>query len=114
MAPVQCKIKSGWGYTVSCQDRTIQKASGSTGLTMSIMCIEITAITEALKWLVTNQYKQATCLTDSMNLCVSQLVTGCTDAYECWYQYKANYVYMYAHVHRYCITTEDRRTKKEQ
>ena len=62
---VQRGVKSGWAFTASCQGRCKQERAGATGLTTSSMCMEVKAITEALKWLSSSGEEYATFLTDS-------------------------------------------------
>lgn len=80
---VQRGIKSGWGYTAARRGMTVREASGATGLTTSSMCMEIKAITEALKWLGDNQHNQATFLTDSMST-LDKIQTG--SLYADWFK----------------------------
>ena len=64
---VQRGTKSGWAFTASRQGVTKQESAGATGLTTSSMCMEVKAITEALKWLSSSKEQSATFLTDSMS-----------------------------------------------
>ena len=60
--------RSGWGFSASRHYITLKEGSGATNLTTSSMCVEIKAITEALKWLCsTEEHQYATILTDSMS-----------------------------------------------
>ena len=64
---VQRGTKSGWAFTAFRQGVTKQESAGATGLTTSSMCMEVKAITEALKWLSSSKEQSATFLTDSMS-----------------------------------------------
>ena len=60
--------RSGWGFSAARHYITLKEGSGATNLTTSSMCVEIKAITEALKWLCsTEEHQYATILTDSMS-----------------------------------------------
>ena len=60
--------RSGWAYSAARHYITLHEGSGATNLTTSSMCVEIKAITEALKWLCsTEDHQYATVLTDSMS-----------------------------------------------
>jgi len=64
---VQRGTKSGWAFTASRQGVTKLEGAGATELTTSSMCMEVKAITEALKWLSSSGEESATFLTDSMS-----------------------------------------------
>ena len=48
----------GWGFSASSHYITLKEGSRATNLTTSSMCVEIKAITEALKWLCSTEEHQ--------------------------------------------------------
>ena len=72
---VQRGVKSGWAFTASRHGATQQEGSGAISITTSSMLMEIKAITEALKWLCSCTYQNATFLTDSKST-LEKIKTG--------------------------------------
>ena len=68
-------VRSGWGYTIRVEGQTVHEASGAIQLTTSSMIMEIKAITEALRYLQSNQHKRAVIVTDSM--CTLKKIMNC-------------------------------------
>ena len=68
-------VRSGWGYTIRVEGQTVHEASGAIQLTTSSMIMEIKAITEALRYLHSNQHKRAVIVTDSM--CTLKKIMNC-------------------------------------
>ena len=64
---VQRGIKSGWAYTVRVNGETVAEGSGAVEITTSSMLMEVKAVTEALRYLQSNQLKRAIIVTDSMS-----------------------------------------------
>ena len=60
-------VKSGWAYTVRVDDEVIAEGSGAVEMTTSSMLMEVKAITEALRYLQSKQYRRAIIVTDSMS-----------------------------------------------
>ena len=81
---VQRGVKSGWAFTASRHGATQQEGSGAISITTSSMLMEIKAITEALKWLCSCTYQNATFLTDSKST-LEKIKTG--QLYADWFAY---------------------------
>ena len=65
------KDRSGWGFTVKQDGRTVHKDSGAHRVTTSSLTMELEAVTHAIQWLASQcdaQITPAIILTDSMNL----------------------------------------------
>ena len=63
--------RSGWGFTVKQDGRTVHEDSGSHRVTTSNLTMEVDAVTHAIQWLASQRDAQnthAVILTDSMNL----------------------------------------------
>ena len=63
--------RSGWGFTVKQDGRTVHKDNGAHRVTTSSLTMEVEAVTHAIQWLVSQgdaQITHAIILTDSMNL----------------------------------------------
>lgn len=60
-------VKSGWAFTVRVSGKVEAESSGAVGLTTSSMSMEVTAITESLKYLKGTQHTKAIVVTDSMS-----------------------------------------------
>ena len=64
---VKRKIQSGWAFSARADGRIVQERCGAYALTTSSMVMEVTAITEALKWLEQETYRHTVFVTDSMS-----------------------------------------------
>ena len=65
------KDRSGWGFTVKQDGRTVHEDSGAHRVTTSSLTMEVEAVTHAIQWLASQRDAQIThaiILTDSMNL----------------------------------------------
>ena len=63
--------RSGWGFTVKQDGRTVHEDSGAHRVTTSSLTMEVEAVTHAIQWLASQRDAQIThaiILTDSMNL----------------------------------------------
>ena len=60
-------MQSGWAFTISVEGRATKEDSGAVAITTSSMTMEIQAITEALKWISSQEYQHALVATDSMS-----------------------------------------------
>ena len=59
--------KSGWGFFAQANNEVANHDSGAFECTTSSMCMEVHAISEALKWLEKCRYTHAVFITDSMS-----------------------------------------------
>ena len=63
--------RSGWGFTVKQDGRTVHEDSGAHRVTTSSLTMEVEAVTHAIQWLASQRDARIThaiILTDSMNL----------------------------------------------
>ena len=59
--------KSGWAFSVRVDGTVVKELNGATALTTSSMCMEIKAISEALRWIKDTSHQRAVIVTDSMS-----------------------------------------------
>ena len=63
--------RSGWGFTVKQDGRTVHEDSGAHRVTTCSLIMEVEAVTHAIQWLASQRDARIThaiILTDSMNL----------------------------------------------
>ena len=60
-------MESGWGYTARVYGSAVHEQSSTTAYTTASICMEVKAVTEALKLISSGPEEYATFLTDSMS-----------------------------------------------
>ena len=78
--------RSGWGFTVKQDRRTVHEDSGAHRVTTSTLTMEVEAVTHAIQWLASQRDARIThaiILTDSMNLLQKvESGMGCPDRHQ--------------------------------